>query len=240
MKTQIIEYSEKAIAVIGETKPIKDQLKALGGKFNPRLNCGAGWIFSVKRRAELDALLGGKIEIAKSQKQSEEEKTAIILKMFEGAEGQYYKGEDRAREIAKNSYRVVEASGHFFIIGKATIQKDFCHPDEPREEVTAWYKVCRTYEYFESANLAAYNADLERLDNSEARIKRHNWDGCSFVYTPFLGVVEEGTEPLTEDIKEALKSAYNEAIDLHKKRLQTWWKKYGANKLHCWTYWADR
>jgi hypothetical protein len=42
---QIIDYSEKAIAVIGETKPIKDQLKELGGKFNFRLSCGAGWIF---------------------------------------------------------------------------------------------------------------------------------------------------------------------------------------------------
>lgn len=42
---QIIDYSEKAIAVIGDTKPIKDKLKELGGKFNFRLSCGAGWIF---------------------------------------------------------------------------------------------------------------------------------------------------------------------------------------------------
>lgn len=50
---QIILYSEKAIAVIGETKPIKDRLKALGGKFNPRLKCGAGWIFP---RTKLDTV----------------------------------------------------------------------------------------------------------------------------------------------------------------------------------------
>lgn len=42
----IIDYSEKAIAVIGDTKPIKDLLKQLGGRFNFRLSCGPGWIFS--------------------------------------------------------------------------------------------------------------------------------------------------------------------------------------------------
>jgi hypothetical protein len=44
-KIQIIEYSPKSIAVIGETKPIKDELRSLGGKFNFRLTCGPGWIF---------------------------------------------------------------------------------------------------------------------------------------------------------------------------------------------------
>jgi len=42
---QLIDYSEKSFAVIGETKPIKDDLKRLGGSFNFRLTCGAGWIF---------------------------------------------------------------------------------------------------------------------------------------------------------------------------------------------------
>lgn len=54
---QIIDYSEKAIAVIGETKPIKDQLKALGGRFNFRLSCGAGWIFPKTKLEELEAFL---------------------------------------------------------------------------------------------------------------------------------------------------------------------------------------
>lgn len=47
----IIDYSEKAFAVIGETKPIADILKNLGGRFNRKLSCGAGWIFS-KRSLE--------------------------------------------------------------------------------------------------------------------------------------------------------------------------------------------
>lgn len=43
---EIIDYSEKSFAIIGDTKPIKETLKQLGGCFNGRLSCGAGWIFS--------------------------------------------------------------------------------------------------------------------------------------------------------------------------------------------------
>lgn len=48
-QVQIIDYSEKAVAVIGDTKPVREKLKNLGGKFNFRLSCGPGWIFSKSR-----------------------------------------------------------------------------------------------------------------------------------------------------------------------------------------------
>ena len=47
-KIEIVDYSEKAFAMVGDTKPIKEKLKDLGGRFNPSLKCGAGWIFSKK------------------------------------------------------------------------------------------------------------------------------------------------------------------------------------------------
>lgn len=40
---QIIDYSDKALAVIGDTRPVKDELRNLGGRFNSRLSCGAVW-----------------------------------------------------------------------------------------------------------------------------------------------------------------------------------------------------
>lgn len=58
---EIVDYSEKAIAAFGDTKAIKDQLKELGGRFNPSLkyNGGkrAGWIFSKKQANKIRALL---------------------------------------------------------------------------------------------------------------------------------------------------------------------------------------
>ena len=50
---QIINYSEKSIAVVGETRAIKETLKTLGGRFNSHLSCGAGWIFSKAKEATL-------------------------------------------------------------------------------------------------------------------------------------------------------------------------------------------
>ena len=50
---QIIDYSEKAIAIVGETRAIKETLKTLGGRFNSHLSCGAGWIFSKAKEATL-------------------------------------------------------------------------------------------------------------------------------------------------------------------------------------------
>lgn len=42
---------------IGNTKPISEQLKKIGGRFNSRLSCGAGWIFSKRKESELRTLL---------------------------------------------------------------------------------------------------------------------------------------------------------------------------------------
>lgn len=54
---QLINYSEKAIAVIGDTRAIKETLKAIGGRFNAHLTCGAGWIFSKSKEDALKAAL---------------------------------------------------------------------------------------------------------------------------------------------------------------------------------------
>lgn len=54
---QIVDYSEKAIALVGDSRAIKDELKKIGGRFNPRLSCGAGWIFSKKQRTAVEELI---------------------------------------------------------------------------------------------------------------------------------------------------------------------------------------
>ncbi len=59
-EVKIVDYSEKSFAVIGDTKPIKDDLKKMGGRFNGRLTCGAGWIFSLKYKDLVTAYINGK------------------------------------------------------------------------------------------------------------------------------------------------------------------------------------
>lgn len=69
---EMVDYSEKAIAVFGDTKAIKEQLKELGGRFNPALNYNgekrAGWIFSKKQADKVRELLAP----AKSEKEADE------------------------------------------------------------------------------------------------------------------------------------------------------------------------
>ena len=58
---EIVDYSEKAVVVFGDTKAIKDQLKELGGRFNPALKHNgekrAGWIFGKKQADKVKKLM---------------------------------------------------------------------------------------------------------------------------------------------------------------------------------------
>ncbi|GAB6122538.1 fusion protein [Dysgonomonas termitidis] len=58
----MVEYSAKAVAVFGETRAIKDELKAMGGRFNSRLTFNgkklAGWIFSKSQEQRLAYYFG--------------------------------------------------------------------------------------------------------------------------------------------------------------------------------------
>lgn len=327
--TQIINYSEKAIAVVGDTKEIKDSLKAMGGKFNRYLSCGAGWIFSAKKREELEKLLNGKAQEPaqksnvpadweiyvstyakynggslegkwlhlcdyaskdeflkacrelhkdeadpelmfqdasgvpswmwgessisdeiwsykpeKEQKgaQSLAEKIAILKKYYKQADSPYHnKATDKQLEgWAKNCYFVLDVESRCYLINKGSIETRFCHPDEPEESVKAWWKVCQTYEYFEEKNLANLQQGQKRLADPMAYVVSDKWTGESWVAVPCYGQIDTNAQELTDTTRKALAAAYEKAIEMHKKRLQTWWKKYGAEKLHCWTYWADR
>jgi hypothetical protein len=57
----IVDYSEKAVAIFGDTKTIKEQLSALGGRFNLRLTLNgkkcAGWIFQKSKEQDLRQLV---------------------------------------------------------------------------------------------------------------------------------------------------------------------------------------
>lgn len=84
---EVVDYSEKAIAVFGDTKAIKEQLKELGGRFNPSLKHNgekrAGWIFSKKQTDKVRLLLS---------KQKETKDTAPVKATNEESEISQKKG----------------------------------------------------------------------------------------------------------------------------------------------------
>ena len=48
------QYTEKSIAVFGNTQPVKDKLQELGGKFNSNLRGQPGWIFPLSARPRVE------------------------------------------------------------------------------------------------------------------------------------------------------------------------------------------
>ena len=58
---KIIDYSDKAIAVIGDTYSIKDQLKELGARWNSGLTINGkktkGWILSKRKKSDVENLI---------------------------------------------------------------------------------------------------------------------------------------------------------------------------------------
>ena len=54
MVLKLEKYSEKSLAIFGDTTPHKDQLLALGGKFISNLKGRPGWIFFLNMREKLE------------------------------------------------------------------------------------------------------------------------------------------------------------------------------------------
>lgn len=55
----VVDYSEKAIVVRGDTRPLKTELKGLGGRWNGKLRGGGGWVFNKRKRDDVEKLVQG-------------------------------------------------------------------------------------------------------------------------------------------------------------------------------------
>jgi hypothetical protein len=59
---QLVDYTEKSVVVIGDTYPIRKDLKSIGGRFNKWLTIDgekvAGWVFSKNKKEEVENFLG--------------------------------------------------------------------------------------------------------------------------------------------------------------------------------------
>lgn len=55
---KFIDYTDKAFAFIGDTKPVAEIMSKLNGRFNRSLSCGAGWIFAKTNKEAVFKSLG--------------------------------------------------------------------------------------------------------------------------------------------------------------------------------------
>lgn len=330
----LVDYSEKAVAITGDTKAYKNELKAAGGRFNAKLSCGAGWIFSKKAVKALEAIMakanGGEVPSVPEKKEEnpldgarvyvgtyhkynsgsiagkwltladyanrdefyaacrelhkDEADPEFMFQDWEGVpswmigeshidaevwnqkpekeqKGSQSKAEIRAilekvlpagRDIdyyVKETAAIVEAEGRYFDIDKPRIETRFCMDDES-PNLDEWRKAVRTYKFFRDENLEKIEGTIKALESDEGMyIYRngytHLWEfqkihvGGWYDESPEIRFGHEPYEIMSAETRAALLKGYKQVRDGFEKRLAAWWKRYGADKLHCWTYWAN-
>jgi hypothetical protein len=83
MSLTLQDYSDKSVVVFGDTKKHKETLKEMGGKYNANLSVGAGWIFSNKKKDDIqkwvDSMKMCEYDIVIKHKFIGETKTTSVL-----------------------------------------------------------------------------------------------------------------------------------------------------------------
>lgn len=183
MNYEIIDYSEKAIAVCGDTKAIKDDLKSLGGRFNPRLTCGAGWVFPKSKREQLTALVNGEsVIVTATPKANKPDDIAMSAELKDEIREEYKKlySEYDSYSFGKVSNAVKLSDGKIVVMDKQKIQTSFCFGESGHdydEAVDMAYRVAKTEDYFMSENLSCYDKILAKLENTSEPMP--NCYGCT-------------------------------------------------------------
>lgn len=238
---QIIEgYSPKSFQVIGDTKPIKDDLKRLGGVFNGRKCC---WFFSNKKLDDVKAFLSGaEVTTAKSAPVANGDKFTKWLDEFAEKQGN---GKYLNAAYYKREYiGAVKIRDRYYLLDKPSIETQFCFHDEGPDyeyykEVTSTDERLKKYFLFRNRRAFTDNIDfiekegriyidLEGYNNGQAGITQHGSDWGRTV-------AQQATDEETALILEGLKFALAK-LD---RRLDAYLKRYGTSKIHTWTYWAD-
>lgn len=237
----LVEYSERAVAVVGDTRDYKEQLKAMGGRFNARLTCGPGWVFSRRKEDELRKFITGTAktgERGERQARANEtndpgEKYREGLEKFNRATGYEWKYRQGA----------IDLGGYFYLLpDKPNINGSFWFHDEGPDydyylEVTKDEESKRAY--FLAKNLDQFDIDEARETIDKYGVYEYDQDGQKVIAIARSQWVD-GLRPATDVEKAAILGALAWCRKKFEKRLNAYLKRWGTSKMRFGTYWADR
>lgn len=263
-KYQIVDYSDKAIAVAGDTKEIKDQLKALGGRYNPKLSCGAGWIFSKKVEDKVRELLqnDGKVCTCPLQKVSDK----ALLDEYLNEWRKVWEKEDMIEYHRKKVSSIHRLSnGGLIYFEKPSIETSFCfgysdsayNTDEYDNANRMAHHAATSEEYFLEQNLKGFDAVIKSLENTEEYthicISRESyssqkeplnlWSYKVLKYWQYNDAVDRNYYTDLQEINAEDRAIILNALKTERakfeKRLRAYLKRYGLSKVKSWSYWRD-
>ena len=262
----VCKYSEKAIAVIGNTRPFADVLRANGGRFNARLSCGAGWIFqATKRDTIIEALKAAGATVRESDaaparnsgnsSNSSTKRNSSTRRNDSGYPDTAMGGQKVVSEYAEKKgdpeyYKSRFSTGIRFPEGvylfqKPRIENDFCFRDEG-PEYDYYKELCNNKKLLEE-HFIAHNMEQVREpeEGENMYIIKDSWSTDGQVYIRWADypfgvandqIVREATEREEQEYRLQLRAVRAE----FGKRIDKYLKRFGTSKLNIWSYWADR
>ncbi len=168
----IVDYSEKAIAVTGDTKAFASQLKALGGRPNRHLSCGPGWIFPKRKREQVEAVLrGSRVDTDKAApKTPKMDDKALLdeyLQEMAKVDGNSKSMMDYHEKCFSSAVRL--ENGGLVVFEKPRIETSFCFGYSDCGQGQTFDEACKAEEaansesYFLNRNLSDFDERLEAL-----------------------------------------------------------------------------
>lgn len=253
---EIVNYSEKSIAVIGDTKGIKEQLKSAKGRFNPRLSCGAGWIFSVKQLGIVKQICdefnakGVVNSIPKATKSTHKSyKIKDNSDLMKEAELDNW-------DIQFYSHICKLPNGCIVAAEKKRIETAFWFAEGSQcgttfeEAQNLAYAASKSEQWFIDRNTSGLNYIIEQLkeqlkgnylsDYNKIVLRKHNYKNLCEITTLRFYPDRANCYELTNEDLIVLIDFYESVKADFEKRLQTYLKRYGLKKCSFQTYWADR
>ena len=262
----VCKYSEKAIVVIGDTRPFADVLRANGGRFNARLSCGAGWIFqATKKDIIVEALKAAGAAVSESDtvpsrnsansSNSSNRRNSSTRRNSGGYPDTAIGGQKVVIEYGEKRGDLEYYKSRFstgirfpegvYLFQKPRIENDFCFSDEG-PEYDYYKELCNDKKLLEE-HFIAHNMEQVRepKEGETMYIIKDSWSTDGRVYIrwsnyPYIPandqIVREATEREKQEYRLQLRAVRAE----FGKRVDKYLKRFGTSKLHIWSYWADR
>jgi hypothetical protein len=216
--------------------------------------------FRAIKEAENIVLLNREISQTKKEtsKAAKGEKSPAVKIAFAEYEKIWGKCADMIEFCQKKlSDAFMTESGYVVVFEKPGIENNFCfstgYNGRAEEEMSkSAYNmarnVSRTKDYFIRENMEkAFREYAKPLDNDTAYAQKHhcstleNTRFCYLIEPHYTRYATDQSDilVLTESDKSGLLAMIESEKAKFAKRLETWWKRYGADGLHTWTYLSD-